>query len=162
MNVSFGAIRTFYESPHLTVKQSCINHAIKSAFAQEDNPYSENHKTIETLLEDNKDADVFIKNKDDGSVDLEIRKNAIGDFQGFVPYSIQGTRRLRKLNIKLPDTSRKSLMDLGRNLDRFALQCRAYALTPDTPKNRNLAEISNENFARILRHTEKMGVYEEE
>ena len=106
---------------------------------------SENTR-IEKLLEDKKGADVLIKNKADGSVDLEVRCEyfdpAITNIpmstdKGYIPYDTKGKSRLQIKNIILNDE--KSLDKIKKNIGNFALKCRAYAMSTDTKKNTLLA-----------------------
>ena len=125
---------------------------------------SENTR-IEKLLEDKKGADVLIKNKADGSVDLELRCDYIEPVislfpmstdKGYIPYDTKGKSQLQIKNIKLND--KNSLAKIKKNIVNFALKCRAYAMLPDTEKNTLLAEKHEILRAKELVELERKGL----
>ena len=151
MKVSFGKTYIVNEG-YLTRAQKYIDNIACAAFAQEKDLFSADpneNKTIETLLEENKRADVFIKNKSDGSVTVEvIKKDSFGE--DFVPYDAKGRKKLERKDIRLdlsssPKEINKALRRLEKRFDNFSEKAREYAITPDNVKNTKLEERNYNN-----------------
>ena len=173
MKVSFGGTYFVNEKSGITRNQRCINFLIKSAFAQEEDyytSYSDKSKTVEKLLEEKKGADILVKNKADGTVDLEVICRYFNDdfddvhmlaHNGYVPYALNGKSRLQKKNIKLNENIdiRSSIKKVQKSLDNFALKCRAYAMASDTEKNNLLAEKHEILLEKELAELERKGYF---
>lgn len=166
MKVSFGQTYVINEGVCATREQYYIDEIARAAFEQVKDPYSDNpneYKKTGTLLEEKKGADVFIKNKKDGSVSVEVRQLSLLDdktvepkeYSGFIPFDAKDRSTLQKHGITLDISGgrkevRKAIMNLGKRLDNFAQKCREYALAPDTKKNQRLAKNYEANVEKTL------------
>ena len=171
MQVSFGKFYEINETQTPTRSQWYLNHVIRNAFAQEEDcyaPYSDKCKTVDKLLEEKKEADVIIKNKKDGSVDVEIRRlysNPDVDEidlihnRGYIPFDVRGKQKLKKTNLRLDLSGdfRASMENAQNKMDDFALKCRAYALKADNDKNKLLDEKYEAALERKLERLKKKG-----
>ena len=149
--------------------QNRVNDIILDTFGipQDEWSVKESENTrIEKLLEDKKGADVLIKNKADGSVDLEVRCKyydetfidvPMSSNKGYVPYDTKGKSRLQIKNIKLDD--KNSLAKVQKDIDSFALKCRAYAMSPETKKNILLEEKHEILLEKELVELENKGLF---
>ena len=175
MQISFGQTYIVNECKNPSREQSYIDRIACAAFAQEKKLYSENprrYKTTEALLEEYKNADVFIKNKADGTVSVEVRKNNSSPNgplwitnPGFIPYDAKGNEKLERHNLTLNiEGSRKevqaSVGNLGQQLDYFAQKAREYAISPETKLNKELAERNEIYMGNKIHAAELSGVFE--
>ncbi len=173
MQVSFGQFYEINEIPKTTMSQRYLNYVIKDAFAQEEDYYSTDLnkcRTVESLLEDEKEADILIKNKKDGSVDVEIRRLYSNhdvekfDFihnKGYIPFDLGGKQKLKKTNLRLDLSKdfRTSMQNVQNKMDDFAIKCRAYALAPDNDKNKLLDARYEAALERKLEKLKKNGAF---
>ena len=141
---------------------------IKDSFGIPKQPYSDEtsmNTPVERLLFNEKGADIFVKNKKDGNIDIEVRKmtnfNAhdekdwlkVFSDDGFIPYDTKGKRKLKMtLNLTKP-------MTIIRNINTFVERCRDYAVKPESRKNLNLATDFN---SKMIKEAIKKGLIPEE
>ncbi len=153
MQVSFGKIYAIYDDKIImpTNYQIDINYVIAEAFQNISGLRSKEEISVEKLLEETKNADIFIKNNTDGSVDLEIRQDVYdfnGEFGkkylGFVPYDAKGKQKLKLENIKIKNSENfvdilKGIGKIKKKVDKFTKKCEKYAIEPLNEKNAKLA-----------------------
>ena len=155
MQVSFGKIYVINERESLTPSQYRVTEAIKDTFGLTTMATYYDAINIEEFLKGHKNADVFIRNRKNGSTSLEIRQDAFDPYgesgiksQGFIPYDSKGKEKLMMINInsELDESAQnerswmKALAKVKRNLIKFMKKCEQYAIKPQNEKNIELAE----------------------
>ena len=119
---------------------------------------------LEEYMKDRKNADIFIKNKKDGTVDLEIRQDAYdpnGDFGskylGFIPYDVKGKEKLKLPGIRceLLAVSTDYEKTFNKSLEKFVKKCEKYVKTPETERNINLSKENDILWEKHLIKTDR-------
>ncbi len=170
MKVSFGKTYIVNESGCPTKAQKYVDRIAYAAFLQNKKTNSDERKSIETLLEEKKGADVFIKNKSNGTVSVEVRQSCSEPNvplwfanPGFIPYDAKGNLTLEKHNIILKisgnrEEIKNAVEHLGDELDNFAQKAREYALKPENKLNKKLSEKNEIFMERKLFAAEQSGM----
>lgn len=147
MQVNFGRTIVFNENGYRTSRsQEKVDNFVEDILGIPKDPWSDKiteNTAVEKLLSDRKNCDVFIKNKKNGNVEVEVKKlwdysdssfedESINTNSGFVPYDLSGKKKLSiELDLSKPDS-------IVKNVKAFANKCKNFALKPDTDKNSRL------------------------
>lgn len=160
MQVSFGKIYVFNERRMPTPSQYKVTEAIKDTFNEMTLSTCNNLINVEEFLKEEKNADVFILNRKDGSVDLEIRKDVYDLYgetgivhQGFIPYDSKGKERLKMTNVnsevdnayQSERANKRAWKKLKSNLRQFMGKCEQYAKVREDKENKKHIDLAEEN-----------------
>ena len=147
MNVNFGSLRFDYEIiPNR--KQNMVLRCIERELYPENTDVANTKlknklHNITNLLEDKKNADIFVQLNEDGNVNIKVEKDCAtaNGTKKYVPYSTIDSSPL-KLTI---DSNRRKGAIL-KQLREFADKCYWYAIEADSRKNRLIEQSAKYNL----------------
>ncbi len=152
MNVSFGKIKCFRETPNITnTQQYALNKAMRVfgphptiPFRYGVDPYSGMELSLDEALKEKRNADVFITCKKNGNIELKVMKplpkpDKNGKTVYYIPTESYENRLVSEIN-PLP------LNHLIHKLNKFARRCEYYVRVGNTGINKR---IETEEMAKL-------------
>ena len=137
MNVNFGSLRFGYDivpSRRQNRALKCIERELYPSSDDVSNTQTNNNcRNVTNLLEDNKNADIFVHLNNNGIIDVYVEKNLVSENgkKTYIPYSNIDNCQLK---MSISGDMRKGIV--LKKIREFADKCYWYATGTESRKNR--------------------------